>query len=387
MKLKRTTPEQMFAIVRDFWVAWPGALSGESQPQRFFVVPRYNAVLRADPGAIHNFFSFMSLGGSVHAAVIKPVLQAACHSRLALKAALRAGYIHSVCDSSVYPGVRWDAGDALVAQWQFVGCFSLPHRLVAHCLADPRYAYYLQNEIEARREVARIVPIPQLRAVHMEWPSGWTERIIRGRKRVRNDDPPFAWAQAGMLQVYQQTRQDMRLLDYLDQLAALARERYAEDAEPRRRIEALLERVKSISHLESSRDLWVSRCHGDLGPEQVVVDQEKAYLVDWCGSEATSVFHDLIYSALFRYGWRDFEQPVSVPVLEPLRQGLNEALQGYPPALTVGLVLAEMGVKEYVDYGWGKGRLKAWSKIVDHYLESTRSEAIRKADVPARVSL
>jgi hypothetical protein len=370
MILKRTSPEEMLAVVQAFWRAHPGPLSGEdSSAHRFFVVPRYNALLRADPKAIANFFSYMSTGGGWRAVITKSMLLAACRSRWALRVAEKVGVIRGSVDTTGYPGVQWGVVDALVAEWQFVACFSLPEQTVTHCLSHERYSRCLHNEVGARSEVARWVRVPELKAVHMTWPSGWTEPIIQGGGKFLDKSPYFADAQAAMLRVYHETQEETNLNEYLERLESLTEERYSEGSEVANRLRGVIERVRTLSGPQGEEGLDLARCHGDLNRGQVIVEDGEAYLIDWSESEMAAVFHDLMYSAMFHYGWRDFLSAVEVPALETLRRGLLPILQLYDPPLMVGIVLVEVGVKQYVDYNEGRGTIKIWNNLIDHYIE------------------
>lgn len=377
MKLKRTTPDEMFAIVQKCLTAHPGPLgTDEALRARFFVVQRYNAVLRADREAIRGFFSYMSLGGSRRAAAFSLVLQAASVSKLALRAARKAGIVQDVLDTAPYPGVRWNAVDALVAEWQFVACFSLPEGSVTHCLAHPKYERCLFNEVEARREVAGTVRVPELLASYPEWPSGYTERIVRGRRKVSRGDAHFERAQAMMLKLYARTQEEVELDAYLNRLEGEASQRYGENADVASLLARLVGRVKELDALAQRGDpkragtISLVRCHGDLNHNQVVVEDGTPHLIDWSESQTASVTHDLFYTAVFHLGWRDFGGPLEAEGLETLREGLRGTLHRYSPALLAGLMLAEVAMKQHVDFNEGRGTSKRWVKIVDRYLET-----------------
>src|SRR5690606_12464310 len=109
------------------------------------------------------------------------------------------GVVHEVLSSEPYPGVRWSAVDALVAEWQFVASFSLPEQLVAPCLAHPKYDRCLRNEVEGRREAAGILRVPELKEAYMSWPAGWTESIVMGSRRISGESDHFRQVQAGLL--------------------------------------------------------------------------------------------------------------------------------------------------------------------------------------------
>jgi hypothetical protein len=151
-------------------------------------------------------------------------------------------------------------------------------------------------------------------------------------------------------------------------LESLTEERYSKGSEVASRLRGVIERVRTLSRSQGEGGIDLARCHGDLNRGQVIVGDGEAYLIDWSESEMAAVFHDLMYSAMFHYGWRDFLSAVEVPALETLRRGLLPTLDLYDPPLMVGVVLAEVGVKQYVDYNENRGTIKGWVKITDHYL-------------------
>lgn len=363
MTLKRTTPEQMLTIVSDFWAARPGPLSGNDPgPHRFFVVPKYQALVRADPKAVASFFSFMALGKSSW--LYRPLLTAACWSGLALKGAIKSGRIHGLVEAPA--GVRWSAVDALLAEWQFVACFSLSEGLVAHCLSYEKYHRCLINEIEGRAAAGGSLNVPEMLAAYTSAPAGWTEQVVRADGKVLADDEPYQQVQVGLLGMYLATGREVAMADYLDALLQRADEAH-EHEDVIAIIRVLVDRARSLCG-EFEGSIWLARCHGDVNTRQILVEDGVPYVIDWSESEEASATHDFVYAAVFHHGWKDYDQPIDVPVLETLRRGLDERLRQYPPAFWVALTLAEVGVKQFVDFNERRGMLKRWAHISSRYL-------------------
>lgn len=366
MILKRTSPSEMLSIVQAFQKACSGSLSGsEVLSPRFLVVPRYNALLRSDSGAIRRFFSFMSLRGSHRARALEVLLRGALHSRFLLKALMRAGHVEGVLNTDAFPGVKWSRVDALVAEWQFVACFSSDHT-VTHCLAHPKYEGHLDNELVAREEVVGIVPIPELVSAIRGWPSGWTEAIVGADRKANSSQ--FSEIQRSLLDLYRSRGVEASVGEYLVTMRLKAEERYAENEFVLERIVRLIKRAEALSG-GGRTALLLARCHGDLNLNQVLVEDGKPYLIDWSESEVAAVFHDYVYSAVFHYRWREFSREIEVPELEPMKTGLGGELSRHPPAFYIGVMLAEVGVKQHVDYNERRGTLKGWTRLVDSFLE------------------
>ena len=110
-----------------------------------------------------------------------------------------------------------------------------------------------------------------------------------------------------------------------------------------------------------------------MTPRQVLVEDGQPYVIDWSESETATGTHDFVYSAVFHNGWDRYTGPVDVPVLARLRDGLGEYLERFTPAVWMGVMLAEVGVKQYVDYNERRGTLRRWTHLADRYLAETES--------------
>lgn len=368
MKLKRSTPDEMVSIVQTFWTVNGGSLSGtEEAPQSFMVVPRYNALIRAHPQAVRAFFSYMGVKRSPRARVLELLLVVATRSRFVLNWLIRSGTVVAALSTSSYLGVKWSEVDALLSEWQFVACFSSKYGSVTHCLSDPKYGGHLRNELNARGEVVGIVPIPKLGRVVLEWPSGWTEAIVKAERKATPAE--FDQIQIALLKLYRSSATKATVREYLSLLKARVEERYKHNEFMVRRMAHVFERVVELAGERVHDEISLARCHGDLSPSQVLVSEEGMCLIDWSESEVSSIFHDFVCTSLFYHRWRDFGSEIDVASLSTMRMGLSRDLRRYPPAFYIGVVLLEIGLKQHVDYNEGRGTLKGWSRLTDTLLD------------------
>ena len=377
--LKRKTPQEMIESAATFerahGPATPVPNTGGRGGASFFVVPRFHACIRTSPSAVDFYFDVLHPRRSWRTLGVRTAFKAAVFSRAARTALTRSGLLHSVHPAPHVPGVQWEDFDVLLGEWQFTGAFSGRRGTVSHILTQDQYADSLQNEVGARRALEGVVRTPRIHGAWTEGEArGWTEDIVFQSPPA--DDRPVDQAQAMMLQAYRATRSTVSMGLYIDGLQEKADERYAGGpAEAKGRVDALLDLARRTSDEAGLHSLTLARCHGDLNWAQMVGPPEAPFLIDWSESEVCAVFHDLVFSSI-RYGrWRNYADKDYPDMFGILRDELRDEMDGVPGAFASALVLAEVGVKQYVDHTQGRGTWRDWRNHVDELFEAVSRRA------------
>ena len=395
VRMKRTSAGDMFRLAAAYLreTAPTNGARGASAP--FAVLPQFMACVRLDPESIRLYFAHLHPRANWRTRAARVLLTAATKAPPARSAVFEGPVARALGGAFVYdpaadyPDVDWAGVDVLLAEWQFVGVFSGRAGTVSHVLIDDKYERCLQNEVEARESLAAWVSAPPvLRARQVGPVKGWTEPFLLNEATLDERRDPFDELQAMLCVAYAATAEETDLGDYVGRLEQQAGRVYPAGAgaaeavgEPLRRV---LADVRAQAEREGAGTVPIARCHGDLNLGQVMVTGDDKALIDWSESEPAVAFHDYVYNALWRHGWDDLSAYPDVPWLRVLRSGLRDALGRVSPRLAAGLVLAEVALKQHVDYNEQRGTIKIWTRLADHYLASSPPNSPTPA--PARSS-
>lgn len=380
--MKRTSAGDMFRLAAAYLRETAPTDGGRRPSAPFAVLPQFRACVRLDPESIRLYFAHLHPRSNVRTRAVRALLLAAARAPLAKAAAFNGpaaralGGASAYDPSADYPDVDWSSVDVLLAEWQFVGVFSGRAGTVSHVLIDDKYERCLQNEVEARESLAAWVSAPPvLRAHQVGSVKGWTEPFLLNDATLDARRDPFDELQAMLCVAYAATAEETEVVDYVDRLEERADRLYPAGAgaaetvgDPLRRI---LVEVRAQAEREGAGSVPIARCHGDLNLGQVVVVGGDKALIDWSESEPAVAFHDYVYNALWRHGWDDLSAYPDIPWLRVLQSGLRDALGRVSPRLAAGLVLAEVALKQHVDYNERRGTIKTWTRLADHYLASS----------------
>ena len=357
--------------------------SGDPQSSApFAVLPQFNACVRLDPESVRLYFAHLHPRANWRTRAARALLTAAAKA-LSVRAAVFAGPAARALGGAFaydpaadYPDVDWTGVDVLLAEWQFVGVFSGRAGTVSHVLIDDKYERCLQNEVDARASLAAWVSAPPvLRARQVGPIKGWTEPFLLNEATLDERRDPFDELQAMLCVAYAATAEETDAADYVDGLVRRAEDLYPAGGGAAESVGGLLRQILVDLRAQVGREgvgaIPIARCHGDLNLGQVMVAGGDKALIDWSESEPAVAFHDYVYNALWRHGWDDLSAYPDVPWLRVLRSGLRDALGRVSPRLAAGLVLAEVALKQHVDYNERRGTIKTWTRLADHYLSSS----------------
>ena len=389
-RMKRVTVGEMFRLAHGYLRETGAAPGPGAASVPFVVVPQLRACVRLDPASVQLYFDHVHPRRSWRTGATRALLSAAART-LRVRSALFRGPVGRALGSPfVYdpagdlPHVDWAAVDVLLAEWQFVGVFSASAGTVSHVLTDDKYERCLENEVAARESLGPWVSLPPvLRASRTGPAKGWTEPFLLNEVALDERRDPFLELQAMLCVAYAATGEEADAAGYLDGLDRRAEALYP--AEPGaaesvgRPLRQLLRSVRAQVAEHGVGTLPLARCHGDLSFGQVLSAGGQTALIDWSESEIAVAFHDYVYAALWHHGWRDFASPIAVRDLRVMRSGLWEVLQRVPPLLAVGLVLAEVALKQHVDYNERRGTVKMWGRLAEHYAQFSSAPAPARA--------
>ena len=377
VRMKRVTAREMFRLAHGYLRETEPTSGPAPETVPFAVLPQLLACVRLDPESVRLYFDHVhprrgwrtrSMQALLTTVAKRPALRGALLEGLASRA-LGGAFVYDPAPD--FRHVDWSAVDVLLAEWQFVGVFSGRRRTVSHVLTHDKYERCFENEIAAREAFGAWVALPPALRVQETGVRGWTEPFVPNEAPVNERRDSFSEVQAMLCVAYAATGRETDAAAYVDQLARQADTFYDEGSPVGVLLRRLLASVREQVALGDLSTLPIARCHGDLGVGQVLTVGNEPAVIDWSESEPAVVFHDYVYNALWRHGWGDFSVLPDIPDLRVLRSGLREVLDRVPHCLAAGLVLAEVAVKQRVDYAEGRGTVKTWTRLADQYLQTS----------------
>lgn len=380
VRMKRVSAGEMFRLAYGYLREAGGASGVHATSVPFVVVPQFKACLRLDPISVRLYFEHIHPRQSWRTRATRAFLSAAARSPIVRSALLR-GPVHRALGNPVLydpmedlPDVDWTTVDILLAEWQFVGVFCASAGTVSHVLIDDKYKRCLTNEVEARASLGPWVSLPPvLYASQTGAVKGWTEPLLLNDRPLGDRRDPFLELQAMLCVAYAATGEEADAVGYLDELDHRASARYPAGSGAAesvgRPLREILRTVRAQVIQDEVGTLPLARCHGDLSFGQVMSVGDQTALIDWSESEVAVAFHDYVYASLWHHGWRDFVDPIAVRDLRVMRSGLWKVLQRIPPLLAVGLVLAEVALKQHVDYNERRGTIQMWIQLAERYAQ------------------
>ena len=384
-RMKRTTASEMFRLTDAYLRATRPPASAAPTP--FAVLPRFGACIRLNPGAVGFFFANLHGRPSWRSRALQAALEVLALWPHQLSA--RVPGLTVFDPSACYPSTDWAGIDVLLAEWQFVGVFSGAKGTVSHVLTEPKYARCFRNEVEGRAAMRPFVPLPETLHVEREGTRGWTEAFSPNTASPNARRAAFDELQRAMCRAYAEVDETVPTATYLAELRVRAADRYAGgNADVLGRLGRLTAWAEDQAVREGADAIRVARGHGDFNLGQVLAAEDAHVLIDWSESERAVVFHDYVQAALWSYGWRDVGVPIDVPDLAPMRGELAPDLDALSPLLAVALVLAEIGVKQHVDYNEARGTVRSWTALADRALDligdQTATLRPSRDDLPAQ---
>lgn len=365
--LKRFDVHEMFGHVAKFGQRWPCVHREQQVSTEFFVIPRYNACVRANSRSIDFFFHYLHRVHSLRSKAFHQVLKAACKAPFIRKLLIKMGVVEEVVQTGPYTGVDWSQIDVLFAEWHFVGAFSGENGEVAHVLGFPEFRKRLERELNARSELRDVIPIPETKQSFLDAPAGWVEQIVGSKKGQLIEKKDYERAQKMLLNSYWRLSHKADPEVYLRRLITQIYDRYDEPEKTLPALEELIRHAQILTSHIGDRKITLGRTHGDFKPSQLLIDESEIYIIDWSESTHTWIVHDLIDILISKdvFSFNEYRMPGHIEVLF---EGLQFELKEVPLQLPFVITLLEIAVRQHVVFSEGRGPIKRWKKAAENVL-------------------